>query len=129
MDLEELAALTDTFTGADLAGLVRQASLQALRESLTVEQASETEIDLTVKKRHFMAALLNLRPSVSAEVIIQSFNIHTHTHTFALNSERFININFVLCLFFRIKYNTKFYGKNTQLSLRNKTELFTKHRD
>lgn len=68
VDLQELAALTDTFTGADLAGLVRQASLQALRESLTVEQASETEIDLTVKKRHFMAALLNLRPSVSTEV-------------------------------------------------------------
>lgn len=68
VNLEELAELTDSFTGADLAGLVRQASLQALRESLQVEATSESDIDLSVKKRHFMLALQHLRPSVTTEV-------------------------------------------------------------
>lgn len=65
-----MAKLTDSFTGADLAGLVQQASLQALHESLTVEVASEADVDLSVHKRHFLVALKNARPSVSAEVSI-----------------------------------------------------------
>lgn len=68
VELDELAALTDSFTGADLAGLVRQASLQALRESLQFDTIPETEIDLSVHKRHFMMALHQLRPSVTSEV-------------------------------------------------------------
>lgn len=68
VDLVDLAELTESFTGADLAGLVRQASLQALRESLQVEPIAETDLDLSVKKRHFMLALKHLRPSVSTEV-------------------------------------------------------------
>lgn len=70
VDLDELAALTDSFTGADLAGLVRQASLQALRDSLQFESTPESEIDLSVHKRHFMLALQQLRPSVTSEVKI-----------------------------------------------------------
>lgn len=68
VDLEELAQLTDSFTGADLAGLVRQASLQALRDSLKIETTAESEIDLSVHKQHFMQALQQMRPSVSTEV-------------------------------------------------------------
>lgn len=73
--MEELAALTDSFTGADLAGLVRQASLQALRDSIRFEHTPENEIDLSVNKRHFMLALQQLRPSVTAEVnmIVNAF--------------------------------------------------------
>lgn len=70
--LEELAELTESFTGADLAGLVRQASLQALRDTLQFESTPESDIDLTVHKRHFKLALQNLRPSVSIEVCINS---------------------------------------------------------
>lgn len=66
--MEELATRTDSFTGADLAGLVRQASLQALRDSLQFEATSEADIDLSVHKRHFMLALQQLRPSVTSEV-------------------------------------------------------------
>ncbi|XP_055315332.1 nuclear valosin-containing protein-like isoform X1 [Sitodiplosis mosellana] len=71
VNLEELAQLTDSFTGADLAGLVRQASLQALRDSLKFETTNETEIDLTVHKQHFMLALQHMRPSVSTEDKVQ----------------------------------------------------------
>lgn len=63
---EELASSTDGYTGADLAGLVRQASMVALKESLT---NSELKLeDLCVNQKHFTKALQMLRPSVSAQV-------------------------------------------------------------
>lgn len=105
VNLEELAQLTETFTGADLAGLVRQASLQALRESITVDTESDKDIDLTVKKRHFMAALLNLRPSVTAEVKNQ----------FGPISAEFVNDFIFSFLFFRREYNMKSCGRNMRL--------------
>lgn len=71
VNLEELAEQTDSFTGADLAGLVRQASLQALRDSLLVEVTNEADVDLSVNKKHFVLALKHLRPSVSSEVNIK----------------------------------------------------------
>lgn len=74
VNLEELAQLTESFTGADLAGLVRQASLQALRDSLKLESVPEEELDLKVHKQHFMSALHQMRPSVSTEV-----NLLLHT--------------------------------------------------
>lgn len=68
MSLEEIAVLTKTYTGADLAGLVRQASFQALKESMVNESTSDTDIELFVNKGHFLLALKHLRPSVSADV-------------------------------------------------------------
>ncbi|XP_073836026.1 nuclear valosin-containing protein-like smid [Musca autumnalis] len=65
VDFEELASLTDGYTGADLAGLVRQASMMALKESI-----NNTELkleDLCVTQEHFNKALKMLRPSVSAQ--------------------------------------------------------------
>lgn len=99
VDLDELAALTDSYSGADLAGLVRQASLQALRESLEVESTSESDIDLSVKKRHFMSALKQLRPSVSTEVIF-SFGIEKQ---WKFHKNIFFSI-------YRTKSNTNCYG-------------------
>lgn len=66
VSLEELSKLTESYTGADLAGLVRQASLQALKDSLLI--SNESELNLTVNKEHFKQALKQLRPSVSADV-------------------------------------------------------------
>lgn len=68
MSLEEIAELTNTYTGADLAGLVRQASFQALKESMANESTSDTDTELFVNREHFMSALKHLRPSVSADV-------------------------------------------------------------
>lgn len=62
---EEIAALTTGYTGADLAGLVRQASLQTLKESIDEEHEDE---DLKVKKHHFLEAIKNLKPSVGDQV-------------------------------------------------------------
>lgn len=75
VSLDDLSVRTDSFTGADLAGLVRQASLQALKESISKETAIDTDDELQVHKLHFDLALKNLRPSVSQEV---SIRFHTN---------------------------------------------------
>lgn len=92
VNLEEIAALTDSFTGADLAGLVRQASLQALRDSLQFEFVADTEIDLSVHKRHFMVALKQLRPSVTSEVKITIHYLYFNSHTFSQYSVLFFSL-------------------------------------
>lgn len=61
--------LTKGYSGADLAGLVRQASLNALKDSISCpENADDNSDDLSVTKDHFMRALDQTNPSVSAEV-------------------------------------------------------------
>ncbi|KAH8380026.1 hypothetical protein KR009_008538 [Drosophila setifemur] len=62
VDLEEIAAQTEGYTGADLAGLVKQASMFALRQSLNDGDLNLD--DLCVRSRHFKEALQQLRPSV-----------------------------------------------------------------
>lgn len=66
VDFEHLAAVTDGYTGADLAGLVRQASMMALKESLNNPDGNLDE--LCVAQDHFNQAVKMLRPSVSAQV-------------------------------------------------------------
>lgn len=68
--LDELAELTDNFTGADLAGLVRQASLQALKDSVSnqMDNSDTNENDdLRVTRQHFLNAIGQTKPSVSCE--------------------------------------------------------------
>ncbi len=60
VDLEELAAKTEGFSGADLEALVREAALQALRESLEVSEVSMI---------HFEEALKKVRPSISEDMV------------------------------------------------------------
>ena len=87
VDLGELAKLTENYTGADIAGLVREASLHALKDSIsltehnsddnsmTSDRASTNDDLLEVNRKNFLQALQNIRPSVSAEVknfLIQS---------------------------------------------------------
>lgn len=65
VDLEELAAKTDGYTGADLAGLVRQAAMLALKESINKPDIPLD--DICVRKEHFTEALSLLRPSVTLQ--------------------------------------------------------------
>ncbi|XP_026833688.1 nuclear valosin-containing protein-like isoform X3 [Drosophila erecta] len=65
VDLEEIAAQTEGYTGADLAGLVKQASMFSLRQSLN---NGDTKLDdLCVRSQHFKEALQQLRPSVNEQ--------------------------------------------------------------
>jgi len=59
VDLDELAARTDRYTGADLEDLTRRAGLQALRQSLDTK---------AVTMAHFEAALAESRASVTPEM-------------------------------------------------------------
>ncbi|KRK01336.1 nuclear valosin-containing protein-like isoform X1 [Drosophila yakuba] len=65
VDLDEIAAQTEGYTGADLAGLVKQASMFSLRQSLNNGDTSLD--DLCVRSQHFKEALQQLRPSVNEQ--------------------------------------------------------------
>jgi ribosome biogenesis ATPase len=61
------------YTGADLAALVREAGIEALKEIMT---CSNTTRKLVVSNKHFLKALEKIRPSVSEKVCIYS-SLHT----------------------------------------------------
>ncbi|MEB2792586.1 MAG: CDC48 family AAA ATPase [Caldisphaeraceae archaeon] len=60
VDLREVAEKTHGYTGADLAALVREAAMSALREDIQKG---------IVRKRHFEEALAKVRPSVTKYMI------------------------------------------------------------
>ena len=67
VDLKLIAEQTDGYTGADLAGLVRQAAMLALKQSVNDENANDAD-ELCVTAKHFEEAIRLLRPSVGAQV-------------------------------------------------------------
>ena len=71
VDFVEMAKHTNGYTGADLAGLVRQASLQTLKESI---DGGSDDDDLKVHKIHFLDAIKKLKPSVGEKVKHNLFN-------------------------------------------------------
>ena len=60
VDLAEIAKMTNGYTGADLAALVREAALTALREDINATK---------VAFRHFEQALTKVRPSVTKYMV------------------------------------------------------------
>ncbi len=60
VDLEEIAALTEGYSGADLSALVREAALVALRENINAKK---------VGMKHFKKALSLVPPSLSKDMI------------------------------------------------------------
>lgn len=71
VDLAVVARLTEGYTGADLAGLVRQASLQTLKDSIAEcgsdDTPCEADQDLKVAMVHFQEAIRTIKPSVNEE--------------------------------------------------------------
>ncbi|MEM3480395.1 MAG: CDC48 family AAA ATPase [Candidatus Korarchaeum sp.] len=72
VDLEELAARTEGYTGADLANLVNLATLMALREHINKykdpKEATAHKSELLVTKRHFDEAMKRVRPLGREEI-------------------------------------------------------------
>ncbi len=60
VDLWKIATLTERFSGADLAALVREAAMSAIREDL---KASKVEM------RHFESALHRIKPSLTDDLL------------------------------------------------------------
>lgn len=68
VDLQEISTFTQGYTGADLAGLVRQASLYALKDSIVSDSSQNCSETILVHKQHFVNAFTKLKPSVSEQV-------------------------------------------------------------
>jgi transitional endoplasmic reticulum ATPase len=60
VDIEEMVKLTEQYTGADIAAVVRKAGRLALRENMQTEEVSQ---------KHFLAALLDVGPSVTPDTM------------------------------------------------------------
>lgn len=55
------------FRGADLAALIREAAVGALKEFM-LHPSGKSSCDITVMGQHFEAALRSVKPSVSKKV-------------------------------------------------------------
>ncbi|HDM91841.1 MAG TPA: AAA family ATPase, partial [Candidatus Korarchaeota archaeon] len=78
-DLMELAAVTDGFSGADLAALVREAALEALREDIEAKK---------VGMRHFRSALKKIKPSLTPEVLKYFAEVSKMFRGYGITEER-----------------------------------------
>lgn len=88
VNFSEIAEMTKGYTGADLAGLVRQASLQTLKESI---DGGDADDDLMVRRVHFVDAIKKLKPSVGENVridrevgstkLLMTFSLHRKLNT------------------------------------------------
>ena len=82
VDLDEIAEITHGFTGADLAALVREAAMHALRRFLPYIDLEKGEIPrellekLKVTREDFMAALREIQPSAMREVYVEVPEVH-----------------------------------------------------
>jgi transitional endoplasmic reticulum ATPase len=59
VDLNQLAALTEGYSGADLEAVCREAALSAARENMDADR---------VEWRHFMQALQKVAPSITDDL-------------------------------------------------------------
>ncbi len=81
VSLDELAALTHGYTGADLTALAREAAMFTLRTILPkiIDKTSipnELLISLKVSHDDFMNALSTIQPSALREVFVERPNVH-----------------------------------------------------
>jgi len=82
VDLDQLAAMTHGFTGADLAALCREAAMLTLRRFLPkidVEQETipnEILLSIEVTMDDFLNALKGIQPSALREVFVEIPNVH-----------------------------------------------------
>ncbi|GBE55457.1 ATP-dependent zinc metalloprotease FtsH [archaeon BMS3Bbin15] len=67
VNLKELAKETESFSGADIEALCREAALLAMKEAIKNE--NENLDDKNVERRHFKKALKHVRPSTTPEMI------------------------------------------------------------
>ncbi len=81
VDLNELAAITHGYTGADLSALVKEAAMVSLRNiwPKIIDKKKIPEemlMSLTVTMDNFTEALKSIRPSALREVFVERPNVH-----------------------------------------------------
>ncbi|MBS3760307.1 MAG: AAA family ATPase, partial [Halodesulfurarchaeum sp.] len=71
VDLENLAARTENYVGADIEAVCREATMQATREflnSVDPEEATESASNVRITEEHFEYALEEVSPSIDEEI-------------------------------------------------------------
>jgi len=83
VNLEEIAEITHGYTGADLAALVKEAAMNALRrfrkeEKVDLSKPIPPEVlkKLKVTKRDFIDAMKNVQPTLMREVLVEVPEVH-----------------------------------------------------
>ncbi|NYZ60957.1 CDC48 family AAA ATPase [Candidatus Micrarchaeota archaeon] len=82
VDLDEIAAITHGYTGADLSALTKEAAIKALRRILPKIKMEEEFIppevldELKVTKDDFFTAMHGIQPSALREVFVERPNVH-----------------------------------------------------
>jgi transitional endoplasmic reticulum ATPase len=82
VDLDELARITYGFVGADVAALVRESAIEALRRNLPKIDLRKSEIpdevldNLIVTSDDFLNAIKRIQPSALREIMIQVPDVH-----------------------------------------------------
>ncbi|BCU68276.1 AAA family ATPase [Sulfolobales archaeon HS-7] len=66
ISLEEIAARTEGYTGADIAALIREAGLLAIREGI---RRGKKPDEVIVDRQHFEIALTKVKPSITQDMI------------------------------------------------------------
>jgi transitional endoplasmic reticulum ATPase len=73
VDREELAKWTDRYVGADIAAIIKEAVMAALREFLASgiaeEQLNDAIKNVVIKKKHFEAALKSVKPTTTPRAL------------------------------------------------------------
>jgi len=71
VDVEEFAERTDGYVGADIAAIVKEAVMSALREFITSgiseEHVKEAIQNIVIKKQHFETGIKSVRPTVTPQ--------------------------------------------------------------
>ncbi len=65
ISLDELAEMTHGYTGADIAALVKEAAMLALREAINNKEPHAREVTM----RHFEEAMTRVQPSLTSEIV------------------------------------------------------------
>jgi len=82
VSLDEVAALTHGYTGADISALTKEAAIKALRRILPKIKMEEEFIppevleELKVTKDDFFSAMHGIQPSALREVFVEKPNVH-----------------------------------------------------
>ena len=81
VNIDEFAAITHGYTGADLSALVKEAAMASLRSiwpRIIDKKRIPEEVlsNLTVTRDNFMEALKSIRPSALREVFVERPNVH-----------------------------------------------------
>ncbi|MGZ4916657.1 MAG: CDC48 family AAA ATPase [Halobacteriota archaeon] len=91
VDIEQLAAETEEYVGADIEAICREAAMLALRDfirsDMTAEQVKEGVASVRITKAHLYAAINRVKPTASRDLLHQYEKIANEFARFSVTEE------------------------------------------